>query len=293
MKRIPLVPFPVEKALKFSRSFLWLADKLLKFFPALEGKLLQAEMEIRAREYLAMAIFSSLYWFTLLFSLLCFVGAAARVADALALAFSLGVLVAFVTFFYILFYPNLKVARRVREIDKNLFFAIRHLFIQVRSGVPLFDAMVSVARADYGVLSREFERTVKEISAGKDEIKALEDLALRNPSLFFRRVIWQIINSMKAGGDIGETLNVLTKSLSDEQRVRIRKYGSELAPLSLMYLMLTIILPTLGITFLIVFSSFTGLVIPEVLFYTILMVLGLFQFMFMGMIKSKRPSVEA
>jgi hypothetical protein len=59
-----------------------------------------------------------------------------------------------------------------------------------------------------------------------------------------------------------------------------------------MYLMLTVILPTLGISFLIILSSFSGIQIPEAFFFLIWGVVVLFQIMFIGMIKSSRPSVE-
>jgi len=80
--------------------------------------------------------------------------------------------------------------------------------------------------------------------------------------------------------------------LSQEQRVRIRKYGSQLSPYALMYLMLTVILPTLGISFLIILSSFSGIQVPEAFFLMVWGVVVLFQIMFIGMIKSSRPSVE-
>ena len=174
-----------------------------------------------------------------------------------------------------------------------MLFAIRHLYIQVKSGVSLFDAMVSVSKGNYGLISKEFERAVKEIATGKDEIEALEDLSFRNPSPYFRRTIWQIINSLRAGGDIGKTLKIIANDLSEEQKVKIRKYGSQLSPMALMYLMLSVIMPTLGITFLLIFSSFTGFTMPPIFFYMVLAILAVFQFMFIGMIKSRRPAVEA
>ena len=98
---------------------------------------------------------------------------------------------------------------------------------------------------------------------------------------------------MRAGGDIGKTLKIIANDLSEEQKVKIRKYGSQLSPMALMYLMLSVIMPTLGITFLLIFSSFTGFTMPPIFFYMVLAILAVFQFMFIGMIKSRRPAVEA
>jgi flagellar protein FlaJ len=169
---------------------------------------------------------------------------------------------------------------------------MRHLLIQIRSGVSLFDAMVSITKADYGLVSEEFNKCVKSIATGTDEIVALEQMTFKNPSMYFRRVIWQLTNSMRSGVDIGDTLSRLVVNLSEEQKVLVRKYGSQLSPLALMYMMLAVVMPTLGISFLLIFSSFTGIVISEFTFYFIIIVLAIFQFMFIGIVKNRRPVVE-
>jgi NAD(P)-dependent dehydrogenase (short-subunit alcohol dehydrogenase family) len=44
-------------------------------------------------------------------------------------------------------------------------------------------------------------KAVKEIATGTEEVVALENMALRAPSTFFRRTIWQITNNIRAGSD--------------------------------------------------------------------------------------------
>ncbi|HDH91507.1 MAG TPA: hypothetical protein ENF38_00985, partial [Candidatus Aenigmarchaeota archaeon] len=282
-KSIPFLPLPLKKALKVSRPFYWISDKLAKFYPYLEVYLVQSGLNLKGREYFALAIFSSFFWFFLMLSLMSSLLAVAHVRN-LGVMFGFPLFFSFLSFFYVLLYPKLLVVRKIRNIEKNLLFAVRHLYIQVKSGVSLFDALVSISKGNYGLLSKEFEECTKKIAAGGDQIKALEELAFKNPSLHFRRIIWQIVNSLKSGADIGNTLSLLANHLSEEQKIKIRKYGSQLSPMALMYLMLTIIIPTLGITFLIIFSTFSGIQIPEIIFYAILGGLALFQFMFIGII---------
>jgi hypothetical protein len=57
-KFIPFVPFKIDVALKFSRSFLWLGSKLSALNPYLPQKLAEAEIPLKDREYLSIAIFS-------------------------------------------------------------------------------------------------------------------------------------------------------------------------------------------------------------------------------------------
>jgi len=290
-KFIPFVPFRLDVALKFSRSFLWLGSKLSALNPYLPQKLVEAEIPLKDREYLSIAIFSSIYWFCILFSILTFLPALAG-KNFINISLPLSLLVSFVAYLYISFYPNLVASRKSRDIERNLLFVVRHLYVQVRSGVSLFDAMVAVSKEDYGIISKEFEKAVKEISTGKEQTAVLEEMALRVSHTGFKRIIWQIVNSLKSGADISKVLSVIANELSQEQRVKIRKYGSQLSPYALMYLMLTVILPTLGISFLIILSSFSGVQIPETFFFLILGIIVLFQVMFIGMIKSGRPSVE-
>ena len=290
-KFIPFVPFKLDVALKFSRSFLWLGSKLSVLNPYLPQKLAEAEIPLKDREYLSIAIFSSIYWFTIIFSILTILPALVG-KNLINISLPLSLLIAVIAFLYINFYPNLVALRKSKDIERNLLFVVRHLYVQVRSGVSLFDAMVAVSREDYGIISKEFEKAVKEISTGKEQTTVLEEMALRVSHAGFKRIIWQIVNSLKSGADISKVLNTIANELSQEQKVKIRKYGSQLSPYALMYLMLTVILPTLGISFLITLSSFSGIGIPETFFFLILGIVALFQIMFIGMIKSSRPSVE-
>jgi flagellar protein FlaJ len=290
-KFIPFIPFKLDVALKFSRFFLWLGSKLSTLNPYLPQKLAEAEIPLKDREYLSIAIFSSIYWFTVLFSILTFLPALVG-KNFISISLPISLLVALIAFFYINFYPNLVALRKSKDIERNLLFVVRHLYVQVRSGVSLFDAMVAVSKEDYGIISKEFEKAVKEISTGKEQTAVLEEMALRVSHTGFKRILWQIVNSLKSGADVSKVLSVIANELSQEQRVKIRKYGSQLSPYALMYLMLTVILPTLGISFLIILSSFSGIQIPEALFFLIWGVVVLFQIMFIGMIKSSRPSVE-
>jgi pilus assembly protein TadC len=115
-------------------------------------------------------------------------------------------------------------------------------------------------------------------------------LARQNPSLYFRRIMWQMVNALKSGADIGDTIKQIVDTLSEEQRIAIKKYGAQLNPLALMYMIFAVIFPTLGITFLLVVSSFIGIGID--IQYVLLGILGfllMFQFMIIGLIKSRRP----
>jgi len=290
--RIPICPLPIDRAKIVAKRFYGLAEPLVKMSPKLKFQLTQAGFELDEREYMSIAVFSSLFISFLTFlPLVIFISGVSSPARGFSIAFPAALFMAFATLFYIRKYPSLLIQRHVRDIERNLLFALRHFYIQVKSGVSIFDAMTSVAAGDYGAVSQEFKLAIRRINSGTSMESVLEDVALKNPSKFFRRTIWQISNGIKAGSDISSLLHAVVDSISAEQRIAIRKYGSQLNPLTLVYMMVAVVMPSLGVTFLLVMSSFSGLVISETMFWMILALLGIFQFMFVGIIKSKRPNL--
>ncbi len=292
MKRIPVVPFPMEKAARIARHFLGLGEMLSRFFPGLHFELDQAGFDYEPREWCAIAVFCFVFYLCLLSGLMFTLMLAAKLEliRVVTLALPAGLIVGLVSMVYLIFYPKLFVNRKVRDLEKNLPTALHHLLIEIRSGVPLYNSLVSIAQSKYGSLSKEIRKAVNEINTGRSEIGALETLARENPSLYFRRVMWQIVNSLKSGADIGDTIKNLVESLAEDQRIAIKKYGSSLNPLALMYMLFAVIFPTLGITFLLVISSFVGIGFDvQFMLMGILGFLLIFQFMLIGLIKSRRP----
>ncbi len=290
--RIPLVPFPINTAKKFAKSFYGFGEILSKFFPNLEIQLERADLNISSLEYLSIALFSSIFW--IIFMSVIFFATYNFLTlseNFIRIWFSIPIFFGFISFVYLLAYPSFIVTKRIKNLERNMIYALRHLQIQIKSGVPLFDALVSVSNANYGVISEELKKTIKKISTGTSETESLEELASRNPSLYFRRTIWQINNALRSGADLGNTLDNIVVSLSNEQRIAIRKYGSQLNPLAMMYMMMSVIIPTLGVTFLLVISSFIGLLVTEMIFWIILIGVATFQFFFIGIVKSRRPPI--
>ncbi|RLJ08903.1 MAG: hypothetical protein DRP13_01710 [Candidatus Aenigmatarchaeota archaeon] len=291
-KKIPVLPMPLDKALKISKRFMGFGEFFSHMFPGLAFELEQSELDFEPREWISLGIFAFVFYFSLISVTLFSVFTAFKIDifRTLLISFGSGFVLGTMGFLYVVLYPRLFVTRKTNAIEKNLPFALHHLLIEVRSGVPLFNALVSISESNYGLLSEEIKKAVDEISTGKSEIAALEMLARKNPSLYFRRVLWQIVNSLKSGADIGSTIKNIVDTLSEEQRIAIKQYGAQLNPLTLMYMIFAVIFPTLGITFILVISSFIGIGIDvRFILMGILGFLLMFQFMIIGLIKSKRP----
>ncbi|NIM47573.1 MAG: hypothetical protein GTN40_05465 [Candidatus Aenigmarchaeota archaeon] len=285
---IPFVPFPPKKMAKEAVThFSKFGDIICKSFPSLKLTLYQAKIGLRPREYASMIVLTSIFYFILLTPLIFWIGLVAGKIDFF-LPFVVGGVFSLFIFFYLIQYPRLVASRRMRILESDLLNSLQHMLIEIKSGVPLFNSMISIS-IGYGEISEEFKKVVREINAGKPEIKALEEASRRNPSLYFRRTLWQLTNSIKAGSDVGDALEAIVHNLTQEQIIAIRKYGRELSPYTLIYMLIAIIMPTLGITFLIILSSFAGIDIPKLIFPLIVIALAVFQYFYMGIIKTKRP----
>lgn len=268
------------------------AEGIQFLFPDMDRKLSQARMDVDPVTHLSEALFRGLSTAFMVGGALLAMGFMFEDPFMYTLALGLTPVTLLFGFFTFARLPDIKANRRTRELEKELPYALRHMLIEVNSGISIYHAMVSVSEG-YGEASEEFKRIVKDVNSGVSEVEALERAIVRNPSLQFRRSLWQMINALKAGSDVSKTLDSLVEAIVDQQILAVRKYGKELNPYTLMYMMVAVILPSLGVTFMIVLSTFTGSDIPQSLFYAILIGSALFQLVFINMVKSKRPEVKS
>src|SRR3989338_1864817 len=211
--------------------------------------------------------------------------------------FTLSILITFLISGFIAFaqlvYPRVYFSKKQKQLEINLMPALEDMLVQLNSGIPLFNILINISVSDYGEISNEFRKAVKKINAGKPQVEVFEELGDKNSSSYFRRTLWQISNGMKSGSDISEVIKGSLRLLSEEQIVQIQNYGNKLNPLIMFYMLMTIILPALAITFLTIISSMIGLG-KEL---TIAAYIGLFMFsiflqvMFLGVIRSARPTL--
>jgi pilus assembly protein TadC len=163
--------------------------------------------------------------------------------------------------------------------------------VQVSSGVPLYNAIADIALTKKNDVAYEFEKIIKLTQQGVGLSHALEENASKNPSHFYKMAILQIANSLRSGTDIAKAISEIITSITKEQRISMKIYSSQLNILTMIYMILTIILPTLGIVLLVILSNFVSLILSLPLYVLLLVVLTLIQYLFVGLIESRRPVV--
>ncbi len=260
------------------------------FFPSLHQQLIQIEAKTTHREYASMAVvaatFNSLFIFGMGFLL-----ATLTKEDVFLPTIAFTIIVGFVSFITILTYPKIIAQKRARKLENELVPAMRQLLIQVKSGVPLFEAMTGICDG-YGEVSLEFRKMVRRINGGIPMDEVLEDKSRGTASLQFRRVLWQIGNALKVGTDVGKALEEIIGDLVLEKIDDIRRYGQELSPWTMIYMLAAIVAPSLGITMMLVIISFLGVDVPKIIFAVVLVFIMGFQLFFTDFVKSRRPAIE-
>ncbi len=261
----------------------------------LEENLINSDVDISREEYLAVCLR------TLSFSLLIFSVIGTTIFILVLKKFFLGLtfrILAGIAFSSLVFfsqtaYPYIYVSKRQKNIERNLIPALSDISVQLNSGIPLFSILVNVSSEDYEELSKEFKKAVRRIGAGEPEALVLDDLGRKNPSNFFRRTLWQISSGMKSGADMSIVIKESIDSLNEEQLIQIQNYGNKLNPLIVFYMLIAVIVPALSITFLTIISSLVNLEkgTTTLMFIALFVFVVLVQIMFLGIMKSRRPSL--
>ncbi|MFH0971894.1 MAG: type II secretion system F family protein [Candidatus Micrarchaeota archaeon] len=285
-----LLPPPIVEKFAKVTFFERIGNVASTFFPNLHQTLLQTESTISPREYSAMAVVASFFNAIAIFFFGLFLTSITK-EDMLIPAIAGMLLIGLVSFVTILTYPKIIAGKRARKLENELIPAMRQLLIQVKSGVPLYEAMTGVCDG-YGEVSIEFRRMVMRINAGVSMGDVLEEKSKATASLQFRRVLWQIGNALKVGTDVGKALEEIIADLVLEKIDDIRRYGQELSPWTMIYMLAAIVTPSLGITMMLVIISFMGIDVPKIIFAAVLVGLTGFQLFFTDFVRTRRPSIE-
>jgi archaeal flagellar protein FlaJ len=287
--------FESERLESTSKPFVGIAQKLERVTPNLEWNLERAGIHVEPLTYISITVYMA---FSVGFATFIGILLPAYLVDKLdiGLPMALGASIGLSIFmlFYMLAMPHVKIKKRGALIERNLPYALKDLEIQTGAGIPVFDAIVHVANGGYGECSDEFRQVIRKVESGTSVVRSLDEVGMHTSSPFLRRIIWQIVNSMYAGSDISVALKSIGNDLTREKETKIKAYGQEMNLWSLMYMLMVIVLPSQGITLLIILSTLVdifGSIDKNLVFGGIICFMFMFQFMLIGIIKNKRPIV--
>lgn len=197
----------------------------------------------------------------------------------------------FIIFLYVMKVPDAYIKKIEKEINKEIIFAGRFLIIELESGVSLYQAMINVGNT-YDVIGGYFREVIQKVKVGTTLEVAINEAVDTVPSDNMRKIFWQILNALKTGSNISNSINAVIEQIIREQQIEVKEYGRKLNPLAMFYMMVAVIIPSLGMTMLIVLATFIGINLNLGVLFGIVGLLAFVQFMFVAIIKSSRPPVD-
>ncbi|MDR3062575.1 MAG: type II secretion system F family protein, partial [Methanobrevibacter sp.] len=215
----------------------------------------------------------------------------------LSIAFSLEVGLIFLSIIFtiivlVVFYPKIENSKIKKNISKEIPYGLRQMVTELKSGKGLFDTMNSIANSNYNDLSNEFSIAIEEIRYGETLENSLLNMSKRVKSESLNRVIYQIINTSKTGGNLANTLNLIAEDVSYEIHNELKEYSQKLNGFIMIYTFLAILAPVILLIMLIAASTVMGEIIPPNLLLIIYIVFFPLIVVFMGiLIKQMEPSI--
>jgi len=265
--------------------------RITRQFPKLPTQLRMAHMKERPEEFVKKMLKGSAIYAVGLTALAFFIIDMMEKPVALVLVICP---ILFVLFFLLLINsPLTKISRRKRDLDREVLFAGRFLLVKIHSGRPLLNALLDASNS-YGVASKYFKELVDDINMGTPIEKSLDNAMNFSPSLKFRKILFQISNAIKIGIDVSEPLSNTLDEISGEQMIEIQRYGKKLNSLSIFYMLIAVVMPSIGVAMFSVIGSLIGLggALATSIFYAVLAFLAIMQIIFVTIFKSARLTVN-
>ncbi|MFH1470920.1 MAG: type II secretion system F family protein [Candidatus Micrarchaeota archaeon] len=188
--------------------------------------------------------------------------------------------------------PEALMLRRRRHIDSDIVFAGRQILIELKAGIPLFDALLGASEG-YGEVSGELSKVVEKTSVGISLDVAMREVAEKNPSKAFGRIMSQLASSVRSGSNVAPSFESVLEQVAREQEIELKAYGQKLNPLAMFYMIIGVILPSLGVVLMIIVLSFINVRIGADVLVAFLVAQALLQYIFFTMVDSARPRLYA
>ena len=193
---------------------------------------------------------------------------------------------------FILTYPKIKEQRSYSDLNQELPYALRHMGIELKSGKGLHDALITIKNADYGSISKELNRVLEEVKFGKSTEDSLLEMTHRVNSEGLTRATYQIISTLRVGGNLANSLEIIAQDISFDMQIRLKEYSQKLNSFILIYTFIAILAPVISLIMLMAGSTVMGDIISSELLFVIYTIFFPLVVVFMGMfIKKLEPKI--
>jgi flagellar protein FlaJ len=195
-------------------------------------------------------------------------------------------------YIFMKFFPEIKQKRSYNDLNHELPYALRHMGIELKSGKGLHDTLITVSNANYGSFSQELNRVLEQVRYGESTENALLEMSNRVGSDGLSRSVQQIVGTLRVGGNLAHSLEIIADDISFDMHVKLKDYSQRLNSFILIYTFLAILAPVILLIMLMAASTVMGDIIPSDIIMVMYVVLFPMIVVFMGiLIKKLEPSI--
>lgn len=167
-------------------------------------------------------------------------------------------------------YVDVQIRKYARELDSDLLFVSEYFLVSLESGLPIGNSIQRISRLDRPG-GRFFRKVYTDFKTGKDFEKALDEGADYSASELLKILLKRLKDSLRIGVDLRMILINFIADSSEKKFSEIRAFSKKLNPIVMMYLLLGIVLPSLGVTFFILAAAIMDIE-PEMLKYILIFI---------------------
>jgi flagellar protein FlaJ len=187
-------------------------------------------------------------------------------------------------------YPEIRIKNKGKDVEKDILFAARDIVVSMRSGMPLYNGIVTVS-SGYGAASREFAKIIELVQLGIPIEEAIETISNKSQSKTFKKIMLQSSLSIRVGADVVGALQEVVEEVTQDRVIELRKYGQRLNAISMFYMLFGIILPSMGIAVATILTTFISIFTVNIttLAFIIIAIIVL-QIIFLKLVTTSRPT---
>ncbi len=121
---------------------------------------------------------------------------------------------------FIYLFIDVKIYKRTKEIEKVLPDFLNVVGENLKTGMPIDQALWHAVKPEFGILASEIRVTAKKVATGQDVGDALKDFANKYDSPNVKRSFLLLVESLKGGGEIAD---IIDKSVEDIRQTNVLK----------------------------------------------------------------------
>lgn len=189
-------------------------------------------------------------------------------------------------------YIDVQISKFGREIDSDLLFVAEYFLVTLEGGLPLGNSIRRLSLLDRPG-GRFFNRIYLDFKTGKDLEIALNDASIYSPSISLKKFLKKLKDSLEIGVDLKSILENFISEFSEKKVIEIQSFSKKLNPIIMIYLLLGIVLPSLGVTFFILFAAIADIssdLLKYILIFIFLLMFG-FQYLAFSMFKFSKSTI--